>query len=176
MVPTNVLEKVVIAFSVASAVVVLGVTIAGVTLVQRAVRQAAAQPPVSEPVFCDQEAKQCPDGSYIGRTGPKCEFAVCPADVKAEHLPWSACTKDTDCTLVFELRDYCRNNGCPSYAINKRNAVEYEAASAAAVKAIYPTLEVRPPCLPVMPPSPEQCQGRITPRCVGGVCRATAIK
>lgn len=24
------------------------------------------------------EAKQCPDGSYVGRVGPKCEFAVCP--------------------------------------------------------------------------------------------------
>ncbi len=26
---------------------------------------------------CTQDAKQCPDGSYIGRTGPNCEF-VCP--------------------------------------------------------------------------------------------------
>lgn len=25
------------------------------------------------------EAKQCPDGSYVGRQGPKCEFAPCPA-------------------------------------------------------------------------------------------------
>ncbi len=32
----------------------------------------------NEPVFCTQEAKQCPDGSYVGRTGPKCEFAECP--------------------------------------------------------------------------------------------------
>ncbi|GEM_PF-4383657 len=29
-------------------------------------------------VACTQEAKQCPDGSYVGRTGPKCEFAACP--------------------------------------------------------------------------------------------------
>lgn len=26
---------------------------------------------------CTQEAKQCPDGSYVGRTGPNCEFASC---------------------------------------------------------------------------------------------------
>jgi len=32
----------------------------------------------SEPIYCTQEAKQCPDGSYVGRTGPKCEFAACP--------------------------------------------------------------------------------------------------
>ena len=29
-------------------------------------------------IFCTQEAKQCPDGSYVGRTGPKCEFTACP--------------------------------------------------------------------------------------------------
>jgi hypothetical protein len=27
---------------------------------------------------CTQEAKLCPDGSYVGRTGPNCEFAPCP--------------------------------------------------------------------------------------------------
>lgn len=31
-----------------------------------------------EQTFCTQEAKLCPDGSYVGRTGPKCEFVVCP--------------------------------------------------------------------------------------------------
>lgn len=33
----------------------------------------------SEPVACTMEAKLCPDGSYVGRTGPNCEFATCPA-------------------------------------------------------------------------------------------------
>ncbi|OGY99995.1 MAG: hypothetical protein A2945_00610 [Candidatus Liptonbacteria bacterium RIFCSPLOWO2_01_FULL_52_25] len=28
---------------------------------------------------CTQDAMQCPDGSYVGRTGPNCEFAECPA-------------------------------------------------------------------------------------------------
>jgi hypothetical protein len=31
-----------------------------------------------EPVFCTMDAKMCPDGSYVGRTGLKCEFAPCP--------------------------------------------------------------------------------------------------
>ncbi|MEO5927355.1 MAG: hypothetical protein ABIO72_01500 [Patescibacteria group bacterium] len=31
------------------------------------------------PVACTMEAKICPDGSSVGRTGPKCEFAACPA-------------------------------------------------------------------------------------------------
>lgn len=33
----------------------------------------------SNQIACTQEAKLCPDGSYVGRTGPKCEFAQCPA-------------------------------------------------------------------------------------------------
>lgn len=28
---------------------------------------------------CTTDVKQCPDGSYVGRTGPKCEFAACPS-------------------------------------------------------------------------------------------------
>lgn len=31
-----------------------------------------------EQVACTMEAKQCPDGSYVGRSGPKCEFDPCP--------------------------------------------------------------------------------------------------
>jgi len=34
-------------------------------------------------VFCTMEAKQCPDGSYVGRGGPKCEFAACPTATSA---------------------------------------------------------------------------------------------
>lgn len=30
-------------------------------------------------VVCTQDAKQCPDGSYVSRTGPNCEFAACPS-------------------------------------------------------------------------------------------------
>jgi hypothetical protein len=28
---------------------------------------------------CTEEAKICPDGSAVGRTGPNCEFTPCPA-------------------------------------------------------------------------------------------------
>ncbi len=29
-------------------------------------------------IACSQEAKLCPDGSYVSRTGPNCEYAPCP--------------------------------------------------------------------------------------------------
>lgn len=34
-------------------------------------------PPASR--ACTMEAKLCPDGSYVARTGPNCEFAPCPS-------------------------------------------------------------------------------------------------
>lgn len=33
----------------------------------------------TEPVACTLDAKQCPDGSYVSRVPPSCEFAACPA-------------------------------------------------------------------------------------------------
>jgi hypothetical protein len=32
---------------------------------------------VEEPVACTMDAMMCPDGTWVGRTGPNCEF-VCP--------------------------------------------------------------------------------------------------
>jgi len=33
-----------------------------------------------EPVACTMEAKMCPDGTYVGRQGPHCEFSPCPGN------------------------------------------------------------------------------------------------
>lgn len=44
--------------------------------------QPAPQMPVNpgnRPIACTMEAKACPDGSYVSRTGPNCEFAPCPS-------------------------------------------------------------------------------------------------
>jgi hypothetical protein len=38
---------------------------------------------------CTKDAKVCPDGTEVGRSGPRCEFAPCP-----EAKP---CTTDADC-------------------------------------------------------------------------------
>ena len=34
--------------------------------------------PQKEGIACTADAKECPDGSYVGRTGPNCKFAACP--------------------------------------------------------------------------------------------------
>lgn len=33
-------------------------------------------------VACTEEAKLCPDGSYVVRVGPTCAFAPCPSEVR----------------------------------------------------------------------------------------------
>ncbi len=38
-------------------------------------------------VACTQEAMQCPDGSYVGRTGPNCEFTACPVATSTTSNP-----------------------------------------------------------------------------------------
>jgi hypothetical protein len=41
------------------------------------------EPPVSAPgetVFCTMDARLCPDGSYVGRVGPDCQFETCPGE------------------------------------------------------------------------------------------------
>ena len=38
------------------------------------------------PIACTMEAMECPDGSYVGRSGPNCEFAPCPETDVAKEL------------------------------------------------------------------------------------------
>lgn len=55
---------------------------------------------VPEQVYCTQEAKLCPDGSYVGRTGPKCEFTPCPEDALTKDWK-TATTSSTDPTFKY---------------------------------------------------------------------------
>ena len=45
------------------------------------------------PIVCSQIAKLCPDGSYVARTGPNCEFAACPT-AKPTMTPTTITTQD----------------------------------------------------------------------------------
>ncbi len=40
-----------------------------------------------KPTACTLEAKLCPDGSYVGRVGPNCEFSACPIKPVATTTP-----------------------------------------------------------------------------------------
>lgn len=47
-------------------------------------RQSTTEIALPEGVMCTMDAQLCPDGSYVGRTGPNCKF-VCPAS--SESVP-----------------------------------------------------------------------------------------
>lgn len=62
-------------------------------------------------VACPADAKQCPDGSFVGRTAPDCEFAPCPELpplVQAENIkvyaPAQGATITTPVTISGEAR------------------------------------------------------------------------
>lgn len=55
----------------------------------------------SKQTVCTMEAKICPDGTSVGRSGPKCEFAPCPIGQKLtpteSNQNQTACNTDADC-------------------------------------------------------------------------------
>lgn len=69
--------------------------------------------PTPTPKACTQEAKLCPDGSAVGRIGPNCEFAPCPA-INPPLV--TECLKDADCPSSKYLCQEIQGIGtaCPS--------------------------------------------------------------
>lgn len=63
---------------------------------------------------CTAETLQCPDGSYVGRGGPRCEFAPCPTHSTEEattstvvlHTHETATFHDLRLTLNAVVQDY----------------------------------------------------------------------
>jgi hypothetical protein len=41
-------------------------------------KSAETVPAIERPVACTMDARACPDGSFVGRVAPNCEFAPCP--------------------------------------------------------------------------------------------------
>jgi|GEM_PF-7030809 len=54
-------------------------------------RDSVGVPNTPEPVVCTLDAKECPDGSFVGRVPPNCEFAPCPT---LESQPGEPTPKD----------------------------------------------------------------------------------
>ena len=59
-----------------------------------------APPAPDLPVACTMDVKQCPDGSFVGRVAPNCEFEACPAMELIECSPES---KEAQlCTKIYQ--------------------------------------------------------------------------
>lgn len=69
-----------------------------------------------KPIACTAEAKICPDGSSVGRTGPKCEFTKCPDAIPTTNeaaSPTPTCRPRPSCLdskprcMIAETADMC---------------------------------------------------------------------
>ncbi len=54
------------------------------------------------PVACTMEAKLCPDGSAVGRTGPACEFSACPTPLPGTQISPEKPTGVIMCTAQYD--------------------------------------------------------------------------
>ena len=52
-------------------------------------------------VACTADAKQCPDGSFVGRTGPDCSFAPCPGDSSEQTVCTDEMKQAAFCTMEY---------------------------------------------------------------------------
>jgi hypothetical protein len=67
-------------------------------------------PTVVTPGVCPQDAQICPDGSSVGRTGPNCSFAACPATPAPcpagyTRLANGTCQAPTPSTCTYSFND-----------------------------------------------------------------------
>jgi len=59
------------------------ISIVGLLIIALAIQYKKDLPELYPPykgnnTICTMDAMECPDGSFVGRGGPKCEFAPCP--------------------------------------------------------------------------------------------------
>lgn len=68
--------------------------------------------PQDQQTACTMEAKICPDGSAVGRSGPNCEFAECPA-VQDQTASWKTYTS-TKYGFEFKYPKDYKTQGIPT--------------------------------------------------------------
>lgn len=54
----------------------------------------AVAPPADNQIMCPQDAKQCADGTWVGRSGPNCEFVCGGGKNPAVNDEPANCTKE----------------------------------------------------------------------------------
>lgn len=78
-------------------------------------------PAIIKEKACSQEAKICPDGSSVGRSGPNCDFTPCPnSNIKSK--PNYSCPKNgwVNCMpiLTDEAKKLCQPEAINWYIAN----------------------------------------------------------
>ncbi len=87
----------------------------------------------NNPVACTEEAKLCPDGSAVGRSGPNCEFAPCP-EINSE--PVTSAT--TTLKIYFGNTDFNPNGiECGKVYPLERVIIETPGVAQAALRELF---------------------------------------
>lgn len=61
--------------------------------------------PTNRPVLCTLEAKICPDGTSVGRSGPNCEFDPCPSsDTSSQDGKFCGGIAGINCPVGFTCK------------------------------------------------------------------------
>lgn len=70
--------------------------------------------PTEEVVACTEEAKICPDGTSVGRSGPNCEFEKCPSTVTTSKIFTG---------IITSINYQCHVDGICSIQIGKGSVI-----------------------------------------------------
>jgi hypothetical protein len=68
--------------------IVAGIILMGFSAIWFNLENVGLLPVPGKGYICTEDAKLCPDGSYVGRSGPGCEFAACPDAVGIDTSTW----------------------------------------------------------------------------------------
>ena len=133
------------------------------------------QGPGSNQTACTEEAKLCPDGSAVGRTGPNCEFAPCPQLVGNDSdihgckasAGYSWCEAKQKCIRIWEENCTANLCVCPEGYVQEGEACNPQCYYSTP-KCLMPSIQCKPEgcgeCPQYMPPGPDFCKtGKIVP-------------
>ncbi len=99
-------------------------------------------------VACTQEAKLCADGTYVGRSGPSCEFAICPS---VEHRPDWVSTSTAELSFEYPpslaTQEYVHATDWPPTVTLSQGAFSCESTTAPGTTRDLRTIGSTPYCI-----------------------------
>ncbi len=100
-----------------SIIIVILLVIAGIFFLVR--WQTNAPQSNENPTVCTADAKLCPDGSYVGRVPPSCEFALCPISTDDGGAILNLKLNETGSTLGVRITplEVVEDSRCPVDAV-----------------------------------------------------------
>lgn len=101
------------AIAILATILLLGAGAALLVAWSQKKQEMPAPRPGSEGVACTLEAKLCPDGSYVGRTGPSCQFAECPSAPSQETIMIAMDTAGNIAGMQITPLEVLEDSRCP---------------------------------------------------------------